>query len=166
MKLRSAPGEVLDLVEQKGESFIVERNGHQMACLVPVSVFLPDIETARLNYEFEQLQLHDERHYRTSISDGEVKLIFPAEGPDKNMTLTINLPPSYPNACPTVSADPLPDRCPHRWQDGSLCIFGAVEMWNPGQHNVLYVLSLARRWVAHFALWQKSGKWDEDKRNA
>lgn len=34
MKLRSAPGEVLDRVAQKGEAFVVERNGEQMACLV------------------------------------------------------------------------------------------------------------------------------------
>jgi len=60
MQLRSAPGEVLDRVAQQGEAFVVERNGEQMACLVPLSLFMPDIQPKRLAREFDRLQGQEE----------------------------------------------------------------------------------------------------------
>lgn len=162
MELRSAPGEVLDRVAQKGEAFIVERSGHQMACLVPLSSFMPDIQPARLSREFEQLQLQKEWHTASITDERELEVHFREEGAEQSVRLTIRLPHGYPSACPKVYAHPVPDGCPHRWQDGSLCIFGAMEVWNPGQHDVSYVLRLARRWLSHFAQWQRTGEWTED----
>jgi len=161
MQLRSAPGDVLDRVAQQGEAFIVERNGEQMACLVPLSVFMPDIQPKRLAREFERLETEGEK-YATSISDSrELQFHFRRQGPGGDMTLIISLPHGYPNACPKVYANPIPDGCPHRWEDGSLCIFGAMDVWNPGKHDVIYVVSLARRWLAHFATWKQTGAWGE-----
>src|SRR5438094_931639 len=92
MKLRSAPGEVLDRVAQKGEAFVVERNGEQMACLVPLSVFMPDIQPKRLAREMEALHRHNEE-YSASISDErELRLTFRWQGPEEGMTITISLP--------------------------------------------------------------------------
>jgi ubiquitin-protein ligase len=161
MKLRSAPGEVLDRVAQKGEAFVVERNGEQMACLVPLSVFMPDIQPKRLALEFEQLYTHNEEHSVSISEERELHFQFRKQGPDEDVTLTISLPHGYPNACPKVYADPLPDHCPHRWQDGALCIFGAMEIWNPGKHDVQHVLGLARRWLTNFAAWKQTGQWRE-----
>jgi hypothetical protein len=161
MELRSAPGEVLDRVAQRQESFIVERNGYQMACLVPLSVFMPDIQPARLQKEFEKLQSFGENQI-TAISDTrELDLRFKEQGPNHEFTITIRLPHGYPNVCPKVFAEPVPKNSPHRWQDGSLCIFGAMELWNPGQHDVVYVLNLTRRWLAHFSSWKNSGTWPQ-----
>jgi ubiquitin-protein ligase len=163
MALRSAPGETLDRVAQKGESFIVERNGQQMACLVPLSAFMPDIQPVRLSRELERLQSQDEKQTVSITDDRELSMHFRGEGPDGGLTLTILLPHGYPNAAPKVSAAPLPDNCPHRWQDGNLCIFGATELWNPGQHDVLYVLQQARRWLSHLGRWQQTGEWGEEQ---
>lgn len=165
MALRSAPGDVLDRVAQKSEAFIVERNGYQMACLVPLSVFMPDIQPARLTREFERLHSQGEEHTASITDARELDLHFRRQGADRGMTLTIRLPHGYPNACPKVYADPVPDRCPHTWQDGSLCLFGAVELWNPGQHDLLDVLHFARRWLAHFEVWLRSGSWGEEGQN-
>ena len=162
MELRSAPGEALDRVAQKGEAFIVERNGHQMACLVPLSVFMPDIQPARLAREFEQLQKRQEKQTVSITDERELNLHFRGEGPERNVTLTILLPHGYPNASPKVSVAPIPENCPHRWQDGTLCIFGATELWNPGQHDVLHVLRQARQWLTHFSRWQQTGEWGEE----
>src|SRR5437899_15717 len=100
MQLRSAPGEVLDRVAQQGEAFVVERNGEQMACLVPLSLFMPDIQPKRLAREFDRLQGQEEE-FATSISDErELQFHFRKEGPSGDMTVTISLPHGYPNACP------------------------------------------------------------------
>src|SRR6266704_443150 len=54
--LRSRPGEILDRVIDNGESFVIERNGRQRACLVPLSVFLPDVSPARIANELKELE--------------------------------------------------------------------------------------------------------------
>lgn len=166
MDLRSAPGEALDRVARQGEAFVIERNGQQMACLVPLSIFMPDIQPARIAHEMERLSDQHEAP-KTCITDQrELELQFRGEGAQQDMTLVIRLPHGYPNASPKVYADSLPDRCPHRWQDGSLCIFGVMELWNPGQHDVVHVLGLARRWLSHFEVWQREGHWGGDQGSA
>lgn len=163
MELRSAPGELLDRVAQKNEAFIVERNGTQMACLVPLSLFMPDIQPTRLKQEFESLQAKNE-HYTASISeDRELSLHFHKEGPDDSVTVTITLPHGYPNSAPRIYAEPLPEDCPHRWENGALCVFGAMEIWNPGQYDVAKALTLTRRWLLHFHNWRQNGQWGRDE---
>jgi ubiquitin-protein ligase len=159
MELRSAPGDVLDRVAHNNEAFVIERNGNQMACLVPLSVFMPAIQPARIAHEYERL-LKNGENPATSITDGrELQLQFKGEGTEKGITITIRLPHGYPNASPKVYAHPLPESCPHRWQDGSLCILGAMDIWNPGQHDVVHVLGLTRRWLDRLSSWQATGTW-------
>jgi ubiquitin-protein ligase len=159
MELRNAPGDILDRVAQQNEAFIVERNGHQMACLVPLSSFMPDIQPTRLAREFESLESKNEKHTAAITDSFELWLRFRQEGKDKNVEIAVLLPHGYPNASPKVYASPLPDKCPHRWQDGSLCLFGAVELWNPGKHDIVSVLTMARQWLSHFEGWQATGTW-------
>src|SRR5437868_7005021 len=66
-ELRERPGEVLDRVADDGEAFIIERNGKRKACLVPLSVFFPDIPPARIGDEIEELSKNGEVP-RTSIT--------------------------------------------------------------------------------------------------
>ena len=159
MELRSKPGEVLDDVARNGQTFIVERNGQQKACLVPISFFLPDIETSRISSELDKLSDAKE-HYRVTVTDEhEIQLIFRDLSADIEIDVTVTLPHGYPNKSPIISAEPIDEQCPHRWQDGSLCIYGAMDTWNPGRHDVLHVLKLCRRWIAHYSVWQQLGEW-------
>jgi hypothetical protein len=41
-----------------------------------------------------------------------------------------------------------------------------MELWNPGQHDVLHVLRLGRRWLSHFETWRRNGAWGEEEQNA
>ena len=59
-ELRNRPGEILDRVADAGEAFIIERNGSRKACLVPLSVFFPDVPPARIGEEIEELEKHEE----------------------------------------------------------------------------------------------------------
>jgi hypothetical protein len=162
MDLRSAPGEALDRVARNGEAFVIERNGQQMACLVPLSIFMPDIQPARIALELERLHDQEEKHTTSITDDRELEFRFRQQGVEKKVTLIVRLPHGYPNASPKVFAEPLPEQCPHRWQDGSLCVFGAMELWNPGQHDAVHALKVARRWLTHFESWQREGQWGEE----
>ena len=159
MALRSKPGEVLDDVARNGQAYVIERNGQQKACLVPISFFLPDVQTSRVTAELGKLSSAKE-HYRMAITDAhEIQLIFRDLNDTAEIDVTVTLPHGYPSQSPIVSAEPIDDLCPHRWQDGSLCIYGAMDIWNPGKHDMLHVLELCRRWIAHYLVWQRTGEW-------
>ncbi len=162
MDLRSRPGEILDEVAKGSRAFVIERNGQQKACLVPVSYFLPDIPVGRIGQELEKLGDNDEA-YRVSFSESkEIQLVFPNAGEKKEINITVTLPHGYPVKSPLVSAEPLDDECPNRWHDGSLCIFGVMESWNPSKHDIVHVLTLARSWLANYAQWQSTGDWHDE----
>lgn len=161
MELRGSPGEILDRVAD-GEAFVVERNGQQKACLVPLSLFMPDIQPARLWRELERLHQQGEQHSTVISDSNELELHFRREGAEKDVTIKVGLPHGYPSVCPKVYATPLATGCPHRWQDGSLCIFGALETWNPGKHTVVHVLRFARHWLSQYASWKLTGTWPSE----
>ena len=162
MDLRSKPGEVLDDVARNGQTFVIERNGQQKACLVPISFFLPDIETSRIATELEKLSDANERYRMTVTKKREIELIFRDLSTDSEIDVTVTLPHGYPDKSPVIFAEPIEKKCPNRWKNGSLCIFGAMDTWNPDEHDMLHVLKLCRRWIAHYSVWQKLGEWPTD----
>ena len=162
MALRSRPGEVLDEVAREGAAFLIERNGQQKACLVPISCFLPDIQTSRVTAELDRI-IESNEHCRVAISDErEIQLVFQEFSGEARLDVTVTLPHGYPNKAPVVTAAPLEDACPHRWPDGTLCIYGRVAVWNPGKHDVMHTVALFRRWIQHYFVWRQAGEWPKE----
>ena len=166
-ELRNRPGEILDRVADKGEAFIIERSGQRKACLVPLSVLLPDISPARIADEIEQLAQQGEQP-STSFTDGkELAFRFPEKLDDgASAELSIVLPHGYPNNCPRVYAGAVGEGAPHRWADGALCLYGVMTGWNPGKHTVFSTLTLARQWLRNYEAWRKSGQWPAQEESA
>ena len=162
MELRSRPGEVLDDVARSGQTFVIERNGQQKACLVPISFFLPDIETGRVAAELEKLSDANERYRIKITEESEIQIVLRDLSDEMEIDVTVTLPHGYPNKAPIISAGPIREKCPHRWPDGTLCIYGAMDTWNPGKHDILHVLALCRRWIANYLKWVHSGEWPKD----
>ena len=163
-ELRNRPGEILDRVAEGGASFIIERNGARKACLVPLSVFFPDISPARIGDEIQELENHGEKP-RTSITEQrELAFRFPLKLADESpVELSIVLPHGYPHNCPRVYAESITGSVPHRWRDGALCVYGVMSGWNPGKHTVYSTLALAKRWLSHFESWRQTGQWPADQ---
>jgi prevent-host-death family protein len=163
-ELRTRPGEILDRVADGGEAFIIERSGQRKACLVPLSVLLPDISPARIADEIEQLAQHGEEP-STSFTEGkELAFRFPHNLDDGTPAeLSIVLPHGYPNNCPRVYSNAVGEDAPHRWADGALCLYGVMAGWNPGKHTVFSTLKLARQWLHNYEMWRKSGQWPEQE---
>jgi len=157
-ELRTRPGEILDRVADDGEAFVIERNGRQKACLVPLSVFLPDISSTRIAAELDELEKAGETSQMTITSEKEVAIQIrrPKEG---DHAITILLPHNYPNSCPRVYVDFLDPEAPHRFRDGALCIFGVLSSWNPGKHTACDALANARRWLTRYEVWRAKGEW-------
>ena len=163
MALRSSPGEVLDEVSREGAAYLIERNGQQKACLVPIASFLPDIQRSRVTAELDRLEESNEQH-RVGISgEREMQFRFREYSGETRVEVTVTLPHGYPNTAPVVTADPIEQDCPHRWPDGALCIYGAVAVWNPGRHDVMHTVALFRRWMQHYSVWRQSGAWPREE---
>lgn len=165
MELRSSPGGILDRVHEGGEAFIIERNGRQKACLVPVWYFLPDIPKNKVNEELNELRQNGEEPLLTVSDKKELEILFKETVKRDEVTLKILLPHGYPNVAPKVYASPIVNDAPHRWQDGALCIFGAMTNWNPGKHNIAFVLTLARKWLSDYTEWREKGRWPKSSGN-
>ena len=162
MALRSRPGEVLDEVSRDGTSFVIERSGQQLACLVPISCFLPDIPPSRMTAELDRI-LDSNEQCRIAVSDQrEIQLVFRELCAETRIDVTVTLPHGYPNNAPVVSAAPIEDGCPHRWPDGTLCIYGAMAVWNPGKHDVMHAVALFRRWMQHYSAWRQTREWPRE----
>ncbi len=158
-ELRSRPGEILDRVVDHGEAFVIERNGRRQACLVPISVFLPDVSPARIAQELDALQQAGEVANTTITDNKEVAIRIKHEHGDKTYVIAITLPHNYPNACPRVYVDSVDEDAPHRFADGALCIFGVMSSWNPGKNTARDALDNARRWIGRYETWRHTGEW-------
>ena len=159
MELRSSPGEVLDRVARDGEVFVVERSGQSLACLVPVSFFLPDIPQDRIAREMDQLREKNESYTLTITETKELEINLVETVAGEKAVLSIVLPHGYPSSAPRIRVSPLSVDTPHLWRDGSLSIFGASAAWNAKSNNVLHALGLARRWLKEYAIWRETEKW-------
>jgi prevent-host-death family protein len=163
-ELRTRPGEILDRVADTGEAFIIERNGRQKACLVPLSVFFPDVAPTRIADEIKELENHSEEPRITITDSRELVFRFPHKLADETaIDLTILMPHGYPNSCPRVFASPIKEDAPHRWADSALCVYGVMSGWNPGKHTVYSTLTLARRWLRGYDAWLKTGQWPKQE---
>jgi prevent-host-death family protein len=159
-ELRNRPGEIFDRVADEGEAFIIEKGGRRKACLVPLSVFFPDVSPSRIAAEMEELNKHGEQTRVEITKAKELALRFEyglADG--SSVELKIVLPHGYPSTCPRVYANPVNESTPHRWSDGALCLYGVMSGWNPGRHTTLSTLNLARQWLQRYDIWKESGQW-------
>src|SRR5947209_6937569 len=100
-ELRTRPGEILDRVADGGEAFIIERSGRRKACLVPLTVFFPDVAPSRIADEINELVEHGEKPRATFTEGHELAFRFADKLVDGTaITLEIVLPHGYPNTCP------------------------------------------------------------------
>ena len=75
----------------------------------------------------------------------------------RNYVLSIRFPDSYPNEMPRVFIDaPAITYAPHRYQTGNICYLHP-SMWNPGAHNLTFVIARAAKWLNKFEVWRNNG---------
>ena len=94
-ELRTRPGEILDRVADKGEAFIIERNGQRKACLVPLSVLLPDIPPARIADEIQLLVEQGEKPSTSFTEDKELAFRFPEKPGRRNLRRALHRAASW-----------------------------------------------------------------------
>lgn len=76
-----------------------------------------------------------------------------------NTYFTKILFPNYPSGMPHVFVTtPSLGNTPHRYTDGHLCYLHP-NMWNPGKHNLTFVLGRVAKWLNKYEVWRVKGYW-------
>jgi ubiquitin-protein ligase len=78
----------------------------------------------------------------------------------KHYVLSIRFPDTYPNEMPRVYIDaPTITNAPHRFNGGNICYLH-TSMWNPGTHNLTFVIARAAKWLNKYEVWcSNGGRW-------
>jgi len=76
-----------------------------------------------------------------------------------NTYFTKILFPDYPAGMPRVYVTmPALQSSPHRYTDGHICYLHP-SMWNPGRHDLTFVLGRVAKWLNKYEVWRIRGRW-------
>ena len=114
----------------------------------------------RIQREFSEAQRTFSLVELRPTSDGKVYAKTGVQtASDRYYVLSIRFPDSYPSEMPRVFVDaPTITNAPHRYQGGHICYLHP-SMWNPGVHNLTFVIGRAAKWLNKYEVWRVRGKW-------
>ena len=91
--------------------------------------------------------------------EGGVMALIAVETSRHVYTMAVSFPESYPNAMPKVHVRrPALRPSPHRYPNDRIC-FLHPHMWNPGRHDLTFVIQRVAKWLAKYEVYQQTGKW-------
>ena len=68
--------------------------------------------------------------------------------------------PNYPHQMPKafITRPALKPGTGHEYREGNICYLHP-NMWNPGKHNVTFVLGRVAKWLNKYEVWRVRGAW-------
>lgn len=109
-------------------------------------------ECAEALKSFEYVELHP-------TPDGKVYAKAALQTPSQMYIVSIRFPETYPNEMPRVTVDaPTIPRAPHLYNNGLICYLHPT-MWNPGAHNLAFVIWRTAKWLNKYEVWTRTGRW-------
>jgi len=114
----------------------------------------------RIRNEFNQARQHFSIIELYPTLEGKVYVKAALQPtPQQCYIVKIDFPDSYPNAMPRVYViKPEINSAPHCYNTGSICYLHP-SMWNPGIHNLLFVIQRATKWLAKYEVWKRNRIW-------
>ena len=119
------------------------------------------MDIARIQREFAEAQRHFAPSNCGPTTDGKVYAKTALQtGPDGNTSFPSGFPTITPTKCRAFTSTRLRSRnAPHRYQGGHICYLHP-SMWNPGAHNLAFVIARAAKWLNKYEVWRSNGgKW-------
>ena len=117
------------------------------------------MDVGRIQREFSEAQktfAYLELHPTT---DGKVYAKTALQTVAAIYVLSIKFPEGYPNEMPRVYVDaPAITNAPHRYNAGNICYLHP-SMWNPGTHDLAFVIWRAAKWLSKYEVWKVKGRW-------
>ena len=117
------------------------------------------MDITRIQREFSEAQNTFAIVELHPTTDGNVYARAALQTGSGTYVVSIRFPDSYPNEMPRVFVDaPTITTAPHRYQGGHICYLHP-SMWNPGAHNLTFVIGRAAKWLTKYEIWRNQGKW-------
>lgn len=74
-------------------------------------------------------------------------------------TLNVDFPEHYPSSMPEVHVRrPVLEMSPHKFSSNRICYLHP-HMWNPGRHNLTFVIQRAAKWLAKYEVYLQTREW-------
>lgn len=110
-------------------------------------------EVAEAQRSFSSVQLYP-------TSDGKVYAKAALQTlQSKTYVVSVRFPDNYPNEMPRVSVEaPVITNAPHQYQNGNICYLHP-SMWNPGAHDLSFVVKRTAKWLSKYEVWRAKGYW-------
>jgi ubiquitin-protein ligase len=78
---------------------------------------------------------------------------------NKTYVVSVRFTENYPHEMPRVFIEaPAITNAPHRYQGGHICYLHPT-MWNPGAHNLSFVIGRTAKWLSKYEVWKVKGRW-------
>ena len=114
---------------------------------------------ARIRQEIAAAQRYFDYVEGHPTGEGGVMALIALQTARHVYTMAVSFPESYPNAMPEVHVRrPVLAPSPHRYSNNRIC-FLHPHMWNPGRHNLTFVIERAAKWLAKYEVYQQTGRW-------
>ncbi len=93
-------------------------------------------------------------------SDGNVYVKVALQAAEQLYIASIRFPDTYPNRMPEVyiAKPQFVMSPPHLYNTGSICYLHP-RMWNPGIHDLSFVVGRTAKWLNKYEVWKRTGTW-------
>ena len=116
-----------------------------------VSRIRRDIEKAQQQFDFV------EGH---PTSSGGIMVLVALQTVRHYYTLAVIFPEAYPNSMPDVFVrKPTLEASPHRYKEAGQICYMHPRMWNPGRHDLTFVIQRAAKWLSKYEVYRTRGRW-------
>ena len=117
------------------------------------------MDISRIQREFTEAQKTFAVLELRPTPDGNVFVRAALQTGTGTYVLSIRFPESYPNEMPRVFVDaPVIATSPHRYNAGNIC-YMHHSLWNPGVHQLTFVIARAAKWLSKYEVWRMKGEW-------
>ena len=113
----------------------------------------------RIQYDINNAQGYFKYVEDHSTSAGGLMSLAALQTSVRLYTLEINFPYSYPNEMPKVYVrKPHLKNSPHQYPNNRICYLHP-SVWNPGRHDLTFVISRSAKWLAKYEVYCSKGRW-------
>lgn len=91
--------------------------------------------------------------------EGGVRALVALQTSGDIYTVDVSFPETYPNSMPEVHVRrPTLRPSPHQFMNNRICFLHS-RLWNPGRHDLTFVIQRAAKWLTKYEVFQQTGKW-------
>lgn len=118
------------------------------------------MDLLRIRRELEDACLHFEYVQLNPTTDGKVFAKVALQAGNSTYISAIYFPDSYPYQMPKVyiSKPTISNSAPHQYSQGNICYLHP-NMWNPGRHDLKFVIIRTAKWLSKYEVWKLRGRW-------